>query len=516
MNTSKQGMNMHITKKHKGIKNMISADNDREKTAENRCKVCRKIIHLEEFAKCTSCSGVEHYGCSETGKEFRAEYISGKYPFKCNECTLPAIECESYQQIYNKMKKKNDPIAVRVENEAEETMAHIDSVDDDIATVTNTKQPNKEIVGEMLTNIVNVIVEVGEEELNGSNEEAETVTLEEETTSKAKDNLINSKGDNTEDSSEEFKSLKLKHEQLLFENECIKNEREELKEENENLKESNHKLETEKENTDEELNLQKIEYKRLQDVAMKRQAKLNEALTDTSLQLARRDDELVKIVKEKEKIIQENKTYAALNEEKDKEVIRLEKQIEVLKNKTGVNIDLSDIESEEDFDEDSDLEILHQGKNSGYRRDSPANKSVVTNKMAPKPKVVTAGPNSPEINQNTDVRKGMFCHFFNNSTCRNTADTCSYSHTSAPPCREWLQGGCNRNMCRYSHKSQDFQDGRQTRPGSRQPPAYPPRPWGPVGPWYPLPPRSPMMGWPQYETNFPPMQTGQVEGWWEY
>ena len=54
-----------------------------------------------------------------------------------------------------------------------------------------------------------------------------------------------------------------------------------------------------------------------------------------------------------------------------------------------------------------------------------------------------------------------FCAFYNNSTCNNAQ--CEFDHKAAPPCRN--DGNCERSLCMFQHHKQDFQRGKQMRPG---------------------------------------------------
>ena len=106
--TSKQGISTHITKKHKGHN---KAD---ERIIEDKaCKICKKTIQVKEFGKCTICDGMEHYSCSVSGNENKDAYISEKFPFKCSDCTLPAIENDTFQQIYINVQNANCAIENR-------------------------------------------------------------------------------------------------------------------------------------------------------------------------------------------------------------------------------------------------------------------------------------------------------------------------------------------------------------------------------------------------------------------
>ena len=63
----------------------------------------------------------------------------------------------------------------------------------------------------------------------------------------------------------------------------------------------------------------------------------------------------------------------------------------------------------------------------------------------------------------TEEKMPPFCTFYNNSKCTN--DECTFSHKDAPYCRN--DGDCQRKLCMFKHKKQDFQKWNPVRPAER-------------------------------------------------
>ena len=78
-----------------------------------------------------------------------------------------------------------------------------------------------------------------------------------------------------------------------------------------------------------------FENERIKTVANKQINKLDNDIKDVHSQLLNRDQKLREIIKEKEKLIQENKTYESLAEVDAKEIARLKRLLKKL-NKTIV------------------------------------------------------------------------------------------------------------------------------------------------------------------------------------
>ena len=75
--------------------------------------------------------------------------------------------------------------------------------------------------------------------------------------------------------------------------------------------------------------------------------------------------------------------------------------------------------------------------------------------------------NSKKVHLNVDRSANniqrKYCYFFNTSQCRNTAESCRFSHTKAPLCR--FSDKCSHSMCPFSHENNNAyypQEGKST------------------------------------------------------
>ena len=434
----------HISKTIGGIKNHITRSHKSVRVNKEKdvCRKCAKNIHDEKLVgTCAQCGGKEHYRCTKTSKENEMEYKTGMLPFRCSLCCAPGLwdiaQKESEKEIHETA-GEIDPSSLLQENETLKMK------------VLEYEDNEKEII-----------------------KEAQGIS-----------------DDNT----------KLVQEVNVLSNEVqqLRHELNKLRGNNKSLAVENNKLKMSKDNKTELDNLRakikdtELTYQKAQEIAITVKKKMAMAIKDAENQVKAKNQEIRKLVRENEKLQSENLSYAAITAN-----IRDKRRV------NRANTWVGDVECEDgcyteplrqngvdnelgnEYDEyqhgqcnrmdrtdnnnyHNSEEMPYHNQNSWrgrndqddgyaieyedeYNPDHENNEDIDTNNSY----LEDTGHKS-----NGDKNHRLYCHFYNRKGC--TRPNCEFLHDIAPPCRDYMNGRCNRRFCGFSHSKKQGHDNRNS------------------------------------------------------
>ena len=144
---SKQGLNLHNTKMHKGL----SKSKDSLPKDDPKCSVCHKSVHTTEATQCHICKKKEHFNCTESGRKYKEQLKVREETFTCLNCYIPEIEYVPEAPVIDK--PSSDEVVIN--NDINRDVNNVNVKDISLEEIVNPIAASKEIV--------NTISEVGKE-----------------------------------------------------------------------------------------------------------------------------------------------------------------------------------------------------------------------------------------------------------------------------------------------------------------------------------------------------------------
>ena len=427
--TSKSGIKNHLTRTHKIQKTLMHSPKE-------YCKKCKKEIKKKiDAGQCIECKGMEHYRCTQTGKQHKEQYLNG-LPFKCVQCCLPGILILPEVDVRNTAKEVPEDNQKNPKT-AEEELPDTSQEKSKSHSKTNTETSN----------------------CTSKQLKKDNVTL----TQRLKE-LMEKEGQTTIE-------MKL----LRVDNIKLNDRIQELEKENETLLSKETDIRAENKSLSDDLKLLKIENNKIKEVALEVQRVLTTAIKDANLHTLEKDQEIERLIKTCERLKAENVSYKELlsPEMTHQRSLQCREQSrstasDSYKGDNGpfdIAVTSTDHErvirykpappdtlvvNSDDDEEDNDHDVEEERGNRSYHHDTDEERDDRSDYNPPPAKEF-------------EKQKVRYCHFYNRSGC-NTPN-CRYLHDLAPLCEKFQVGRCNRKLCMYRHeKKGNFQDGHRHKP----------------------------------------------------
>ena len=484
---SKSGIKIHITRTHKSQRMLLHSE-------RVKCKKCSKEIKDKaEAGICTSCKGMEHYRCTETGKKYKEKFLAGM-SFKCVQCCVPGIDLRPKSDAQNMALEDKGEGHPKVET----TSSPILPLPDDARCERQPEAENGSI--SQIPPLIDDVFKYRENPEGTSNVQKKEDKLMKEDKKQLKDDNIKL--------TQKLKEIIQEVEQLRVKNTKLEGYVETLEKETTILSGEKEKLAEQYNNSQTQLELMAMDKSKTQEIALEIQKALTATMKEANKNSYNKDTEIQRLVKDNERLKAENNTYKKLSTSKQHSLQHKNNieniYVDCTRNDTK-NRRVTFAEDEEyyndqqEFEEEEaemlDKEIEKPKDQNRYchffNREGCTNtqencrflhevspicqqylngrcrRKLCMFRHSKEPKEIEEDHShedeDPEV-EPPSVKSRPYCHFYNRNGCSKEEGKCRFLHEESPPCKRFMNGNCHRRLCMYRHEKRNFQDGKQIRP----------------------------------------------------